>query len=63
MSKPKVIKLERHGKEKIFMEVQIEEGKIVGVGKPFKIHGACRLESPDKVDLVIEEVEHPEANG
>ena len=57
MSKSKVVALDRNGKDKMFMEVKIENGEIIGIGNPFKIYGACRLESPDKVKLVVEEVE------
>lgn len=57
MGKPKILNLEHDGQNKLFMEVQMDGDTIVGMGKPFKIHGACRLESPDKVELVIEEVD------
>ena len=45
---------------KIFMEVKVENGEIIGIGKPFKIYGACRIESPEDIQIVCEEVEIPQ---
>lgn len=53
--KPKTLKLKRNGKDKIFMEVKFEENNIIGIGKPFKIFGACQITEED-VELVIETV-------
>ena len=43
--------------KKIFMEVKLENDEIIGVGNPFKVYAACRLESPDDFQLIIEDVE------
>lgn len=55
MSKPKILKLKRNGKDKIFMEIKFDEDNIVGIGKPFKIYGACQT-TEEEVELVVETV-------
>ena len=56
MRKSKIIKLERRGKPKTFIEVKIEDGKLVGVGNPFIVRNAAKFESEDKFELVVDEI-------